>query len=74
MQAVYSDYVPTEKIKSSYWKDIHNQKAFFDQLAAKWNIQKTEEWNKVTTQMVMKEGGAFINNYYNSSLQQGTHS
>jgi hypothetical protein len=40
-------------------------------LAIKWNIQKLEDWNKVTRDMVLKEGGNFIKNYYNSSLQQG---
>jgi hypothetical protein len=55
-----------------YWKDKQNQKALFDQLATKWNIQKPEDWNKVTTTMVFKEGGKFlINQYYNGSLQQG---
>jgi hypothetical protein len=51
-----------------YWKDKKNQKEFFDQLAVKWNIQKPEDWNKVTNKMVFKEGGRFIG----SSLQQGT--
>jgi hypothetical protein len=54
------------------WKDTKNQKTFFDQLATKWNIQKLDDWNKVTTSMVVKEGGSFINSYYNSSLQKGT--
>ena len=54
-----------------YWKDKENQKEFLDQFAIKWNIQKPEDWNKVTRDMVVKEGGYFINKYYNSSLQQG---
>jgi hypothetical protein len=56
---------------TGYWKAKENQKKFFDQLAIKWNIQKTEDWNKVTNRMVLKEGGSFIDRYYNSSLQQG---
>jgi hypothetical protein len=56
-----------------YWKDKKNQKEFFDQLAIKLNIQKKEDWNRVTFQMVDKEGGGnFIKRYYNGSLQQGT--
>jgi hypothetical protein len=54
-----------------YWKAKENQKEFFDQLAIKWNIQKPEDWNKVTYDMVLKEGGRFIVYYYNGSLQRG---
>jgi hypothetical protein len=66
--------MPTTKIRPrGYWKDKQNQKEFFDQLAIKWNIQKPEDWNKVTQEMAWKEGGYFINQYYNSSLQRGTN-
>ena len=57
----------------AYWKDKDNQKKFFDQLAIKWNIQKPEDWTKVTTAAVVKEGGGFVSHYYNSSLLQGTN-
>jgi hypothetical protein len=40
-------------------------------LAVKWNIQKPDDWSKVTTKMVLEEGGYFITTYYNSSLSQG---
>jgi hypothetical protein len=63
--------VPTKR-PVGYWKDKQNQKAFFDQLAVKWNIQKLEDWNKVTNEMVLKEGGSFIDRYYKGSLQLGT--
>jgi hypothetical protein len=53
------------------WKDKKNQKEFFDQLAAKWNIQKPEDWNKVSRKMVLKEGGSFVSTYYNGSLIKG---
>jgi hypothetical protein len=58
-------------IPKGHWTYKKNQKAFFDQLAIKWNIQKTEDWNKVTKDMILKEGGSFITNYYNGSLRQG---
>jgi hypothetical protein len=64
--------VPPAK-KDVNWKNEANRKAFFDQLAIKWNIQKPEDWNTVTIQMVLKEGGQFIKKYYNSSLRQGTY-
>ena len=56
-----------------YWKDKENQKAFFDQLAIKWNIQRPEDWNKVTCDTMVRKGGSFINAYYNGSLKQGTN-
>jgi hypothetical protein len=72
LQAVYPDYVRTSTVKpQGYWKDIRNQKEFFDQLARKWNIQNQKDWNKVTNKMVIEEGGRFIGAYYNNSLQQG---
>jgi hypothetical protein len=59
-------------VEKGYWKDKKNHKAFFDQLAIKWNITKLEDWNKVTTRSLLQEGGRFINHYYNGSIQQGT--
>jgi hypothetical protein len=70
LQAIYPDYVPEAK-PHGYWKDKSNQKNFFDELAIKWNIQKTDDWKSVTKEMVRKEGGSFIRRYYNGSLQQG---
>jgi hypothetical protein len=61
--------VPTVK-PQGYWKNKENQKKFFDQLAVKWNIQKKDDWNKVTKEMALKEGAYFITTYYHS-LQQG---
>jgi hypothetical protein len=58
-------------VPQGYWKDKQTQKAFFDQLAIKLNIQKLEDWDNVTNNMVLKEGGFLINAYYNSSLKQG---
>jgi hypothetical protein len=41
-------------------------------LAIKWNIQKPEDWNKVTAKMLLIEGGNFITRYYNNSPLRGT--
>jgi hypothetical protein len=71
LQAVYPDYKPTAKYQG-YWKDKANQKKFFDQLAIKWNIQKPEDWSKVTKKMVVMEGGSFINYHYRGFLHLGT--
>jgi hypothetical protein len=57
---------------SGYWDSIEHQKAFFDQLATKLNIQKPEEWVKVTTNTIIKEGGFhFLKRFYNGSKIQG---
>jgi hypothetical protein len=71
LQAIYPGYVPKAK-PQGYWKYKENQKKFFDQLATKWNIQKEDDWNRVTLAMVTKEGGYFLADYYNNSLQRGT--
>jgi hypothetical protein len=63
----YKEYKPY-----GYWKDIQNQKEFFDQLAVKYNVQKPEDWNKVTAEMALKEGGNFIIKYYHGSIRKGS--
>jgi hypothetical protein len=56
-----------------YWKDIKNQRAFFDQLAAKLNLKSLDDWNDVRLSTVQKMGGWFVNNpRYGGSLQEGT--
>jgi hypothetical protein len=62
--------VPTEE-HTVRWKDLSTQKAFLDKLAIKLNIQKPEDWTKVTTNMAVKEGGHFIDRYYKGSLAKG---
>jgi hypothetical protein len=70
LQTLYPEY---EIIKpTGYWKDRKNQRAFFDQLAVKLNIQRPEDWNHVTFTTVFNEGGHFIGRYYNNSVKQGT--
>jgi hypothetical protein len=73
LQAVYPEIASELKPKATgYWNNKDNQKAFFDKLAIKLNIQKLEDWNNVTSAMVMREeGSAFIIHYYKSSLKQG---
>jgi hypothetical protein len=53
-----------------YWSNKENQRAFFDQLAIKLNIQKPEDWNKVPTSM-LEEGKSFLAKYYNFSVRKG---
>jgi hypothetical protein len=74
LKTIYPEYdhVWQEFKPPGYWKDIKNQRTFFDQLAVEWNIQNPEDWNQVTSRKVLDKGGHFINNYYHGSLFQGT--
>jgi hypothetical protein len=40
-------------------------------LATKLNLQTLDDWYKVQYRTVVKEGGSFINTYYNSSVIKG---
>jgi hypothetical protein len=53
------------------WKDINAQRSFMDTLAKKLNIQKPEDWYKVTVKAAKKEGATFIKTIYKDSLIQG---
>jgi hypothetical protein len=57
---------------SGYWKDVKNQRNFFDELGVKLNIKEPQDWFRVTRKIIWKEGGYFINNHYNSSVIKGT--
>jgi hypothetical protein len=55
----------------TYWQDKRNHREFFDHLATKWNIQKPEDWYRVTARMVVEQGGNFIHSHYDTSMFQG---
>jgi hypothetical protein len=56
---------------AKYWQDISHQRTFFENLASKLNIQKPEDWYKVSIETFVQHGGAFVNNYYQGSLVRG---
>jgi hypothetical protein len=58
---------------ANYWKDVTNQRRFFDELAVTLNIQKPQDWCAVTTKIAVDKGGSFINNYYGGSLIRGNY-
>ena len=60
-QEIWKEYRPL-----GYWKDLDNQRAFFDALAIKLNIHKPEDWYRVTRKTVIQEGGYFVPQYYGS--------
>ena len=74
LKAIYPEYVAERMHKPKrYWADIRNQKDFFDNLAIKLNIQKPEDWYRVTSKMVVDEGGTFVSNNYGGSLIRGNY-
>jgi hypothetical protein len=73
LQAIYPDrqWISSDYKPRGYWKDLSNQRLFFDELAVKLNIQKPEDWKKVTFETVKKEGGHFVKAYYSTSVMRG---
>jgi hypothetical protein len=70
LQAIYGISIEHRKGRG-YWRKVKNQKIFLDNLASKLNIQHPEDWYRVTTKMVLAEGGTFIRDHYNGSLIKG---
>jgi hypothetical protein len=57
--------------RPGYWKDVKNQRAFFDSVQKELNIQTLEDWYSVPVSKIIKLGGYFVANHYNSSLLKG---
>jgi len=58
-----------EQVPKGYWDELKNQRIFFDSIAKKLNVVKSEEWYKVSREYVRHNGGAsLLVNYYNGSL------
>ena len=49
-----------------YWKDIKNQREFFDDLAKKFNITNPKDWSNVSYRDVVNAGGGRLLRYYSS--------
>jgi hypothetical protein len=68
-EQVWAQHKSKHKV-TGYWKDVKNQRSFFDQLAIKLNVKQPEDWLNVTSE-VLKESKGFVNTYYNGSVVQG---
>jgi hypothetical protein len=55
----------------NYWKDLENQRTFFDGLASQLRITHPDDWSKYTAEDIIQQGGSFIRRYYNGSLSKG---
>jgi hypothetical protein len=76
LRAVYPEYHWQEQgnhLPQGYWNSLQNQRQFFDSLAKKFNIQKPEDWYKITVDEVVHNGGSFIQRHYKGSLLRGTN-
>ena len=63
--SIKSYYNVTSK-EQYYWKNIENQKIFFDEFAKKHNIVHPMDWKRISTRKFIKEGGKQILKYYPS--------
>jgi hypothetical protein len=70
LKAIYPERFPTTVYTNAKWNDIERRRAFFDKLVSICNIQKPEDWKKVTAVIVKKEGGSFVYGKY-GSLRKG---
>jgi len=75
LETVYPEYDwKSIKIRSrvvnKYWNNIENQRKFFDEFAARHNINinRVDDWSNVTYQQVSQEGGKSILQQYSSLL------
>ena len=51
---------------NGFWKNIENQRLFFDDIAVKYNIQSMDDWKQIKSSIIRKEGGATILKQYSS--------
>jgi hypothetical protein len=58
-------------VEKGHWDINSNQRKFFDGLASLLNIRKPQDWEHITTKLVLESGGSFVNSHYNGSLQRG---
>jgi hypothetical protein len=61
----------TLPVPEAGWKDVRNQRYFFEELGKELNIKNIEDWKNVQAKMVRSKGGNFINAYYNGSVSKG---
>ncbi len=64
------------KLNLGFWKDIHNQREFFDGLEREWGIEKKEDWyqiDKATAVQRVNQLGVLLNQFYRGSLIKALH-
>jgi hypothetical protein len=48
-----------DKVPSGFWKDVTNQRKYFDWLRKRLGIQDMESWYKVSLNQIESEGGMY---------------
>jgi hypothetical protein len=66
---IWKDWKPARSKPNGYWSDLENQRKFFDNLETKLNIKQPEDWYKIPTQTIVKEGGGFVFHRYGSVVK-----
>lgn len=60
----------TPPVSSGHWKDMTNQRNFFEKLAKQFNIKHWTDWYNVSREDIQRNGGSgLLNHYANSHLQ-----
>ena len=54
------------KMPANHWNDVDNQRELFDRIAQKYKISNAQEWDRVTYQEVVNEGGSGVLKQYTS--------
>jgi hypothetical protein len=53
------------------WKDIPNQRKFFEQYAKELKFRNISEFQSLSTDKIVKLGGSFVLSEYNGSIFEG---
>jgi hypothetical protein len=59
-----------QRVPRSYWANLDNQKKYLEWIKIKFNIQKFDDWYKLTAKDIKDNGGAGLLFHYNGSLFQ----
>jgi hypothetical protein len=69
---LYPEHTWKEVIPAGHWKDVVNQRRFFDKLGITLGIKNLDDWSNVAVKTVLShQGSSFIVAYYGSSLMRG---
>jgi len=72
LKTIYPDHNWEEwkftQVPANFWKDMNNQRSFFESLAKKLNIKGQEDWYRVSFQDISENGGlGLLSQHYGSS-------
>lgn len=56
------------QVPKGFWDQINNQRQYFDWLSSQLGIQHLQDWSKLRSEDVEKNGPAILSRYYGRSL------